>query len=211
MIGVSAVGPEREWCDFSQYNESVFIAAPGDLMVTAEKSAADAYRSDRDGTSFSSPCIAAIAALALQADDTLTPKEFSELLKDTAEDLGDAGYDIYYGYGMADIEALLKTLDVSLNEITAKEKASQTVVSGFVEGMQPLEEKKLVIAGYQADGQMITVVIPEECQADKIGVLDIRGTLERELDSFSEIKLFWLMPDADVPVPEKKSEYIVMQ
>ncbi|MBQ7758392.1 MAG: S8 family serine peptidase [Anaerotignum sp.] len=114
VIGVGAVGAEKEWCDFSQYNESVFITAPGDLMVTAEKTASDAYETDREGTSFSSPCVAAIAALALQVDNTLTPTEFRDLLKETAEDLGDAGYDIYYGHGLADIEALLKALEVSL-------------------------------------------------------------------------------------------------
>lgn len=211
VIGVGAVGAEKEWCNFSQYNESVFIAAPGDLMVTAEATAPDAYSTTRDGTSFSSPCIAAVAALALQADDTLTYSEFCELLKGTAEDLGDSGYDVYYGNGLVNIEALLKTLDVSLESVTAKEKSSETDVSGFIEGFQPMEEKRLIIAGYQMDGYMLEVVIPEIYRADKIGVLDIREVLEKNINSFSEIRLFWLMTDTNFPVPEKMFEEIIME
>lgn len=208
VIGVGSVGPEKVWCDFSHYNESVFIVAPGDLMVTAEATGFNAYSTTRNGTSFSSPCIAAIAALALQADDTLTSDEFSDLLKETAEDLGETGYDIYYGHGLVDIEALLKEIDVSLEPVTAKEKSSETSVSGFIEGLQPYEEKRLVIAGYQEDGDMLAIAIPEIYQADKIGVLNIKETFEKEIEAFSEIKLFWLMVDEFLPIPEKPFDQI---
>ena len=125
-----------------------------------------------------------------------------------AEDLGETGYDIYYGHGLVDIEALLKEMEVSLEPITAKEKSSETSVSGFIEGLQPYEEKRLVIAGYQEDGDMLAIAIPEIYQADKIGVLNIKETFEKEIEAFSEIKLFWLMVDEFLPIPEKPFDQI---
>lgn len=201
VIGVGAIGAYKEWWDYSQCNESVFVTAPGAQLITAEKTANNAYRMDREGTSFASPAVAAIAALALQVDDMLTPEEFRDLLKETAEDLGDPGYDVFYGHGLANTEALLKELQVSLQPVMAKKDGVQTEVSGFVEGFQPLEERNLILAGYQQDGKMIAVVTPGTYQADKIGVLDIRENLEAEFDLFTEIKLFWLNMDELFPVP----------
>lgn len=208
VIGVGAVGIDKQWCDFSEYNESVFITAPGDYMITAEAADEDAYNMVRNGTSFSSPCIAAIAALALQADHTLTQDEFSDLLKETAEDLGESGYDIYYGHGLVDIEALLKRMEVSLEPVTAKAKSSETSVSGFIEGVQPLDEKRLIIAGYQEDGEMLAMVMPEIYQADKIGILKIEEIFEKKIEAFSEIKLFWMKADEVLPIPEKPFDTI---
>ncbi len=54
------------------------------------------------GTSFSAPHVAGVAALVLSADPSLTPGEVRQILADTAVDLGAAGYDTKYGYGLVD-------------------------------------------------------------------------------------------------------------
>lgn len=74
-----------------------------------------------------------------------------------------------------------------------------------------MEGKRLIIAGYQTDGRMLAVAIPEIYQADKIGVLDIRETLEEDFSAFSEVRLFWLTLAANFPVPEKLFEEIIME
>ncbi|MBQ7758640.1 S8 family peptidase [Anaerotignum sp.] len=197
VIGVGAVGAKKEWCDFSQYNESVFITAPGDLMVTAEKTASDAYRTNRDGTSFSSPCIAAVAALALQADDALTPEAFCDLLKETAEDLGDSGYDVYYGYGLIDIEQVLKKLGVTLEDVTAKKKGSNTKISGFIEGYGAGEATQDALAGFDETERMIAFSF-QKLTADKIGVVDVQEVFEKDYTSFAKIRLFWVQEDGQM-------------
>ena len=54
------------------------------------------------GTSASAPHLAAIAALLLEADPTLTPAELLAALQSTAADRGAAGFDNTYGAGLAD-------------------------------------------------------------------------------------------------------------
>ncbi len=52
------------------------------------------------GTSMASPHVAAITALLKGKDNSLTSSEITELLTATALDLGNAGYDNAYGYGL---------------------------------------------------------------------------------------------------------------
>ncbi|KQC03080.1 MAG: hypothetical protein APR53_06040 [Methanoculleus sp. SDB] len=59
------------------------------------------------GTSASAPHVAAIAALTWSAAPEKTGDEISQVLLDTAQDLGTPGFDYIYGYGLADaFEAL---------------------------------------------------------------------------------------------------------
>ena len=53
-----------------------------------------------DGTSMATPHVAAVAALVWSADPTATNVEIRDVLAATAEDLGDAGRDDAYGFGL---------------------------------------------------------------------------------------------------------------
>ena len=52
------------------------------------------------GTSFSAPHVAGVAALLLSVDPSLSPSEVRQAMDSTATDLGTAGYDQHYGYGL---------------------------------------------------------------------------------------------------------------
>jgi len=106
VIGVGAVDSEYSWCDFSQHNKSVDVVAPGkDIDVIKTNDYAKG-----SGTSFAVPHIAAAAALALSIDSEMTPENFFELLQITSTDLGDEGYDEYYGYGLINMEKMTERL-----------------------------------------------------------------------------------------------------
>jgi len=62
------------------------------------------------GTSMASPHVAGLAALLLAADPTLTPDQVRTAIQTTAEDLGTAGWDQYYGWGLIDAQAALASL-----------------------------------------------------------------------------------------------------
>ena len=69
------------------------------------------------GTSFSSPIVAATAALMISVNNRLSPVEIDQILKATSVDRGTAGYDIYYGAGRVDAakavvaaQSVIKTL-----------------------------------------------------------------------------------------------------
>jgi hypothetical protein len=59
------------------------------------------------GTSFSAPLTAGLVALIFSANPSLTPTEVEQIMKSTALDLGDPGYDVYYGYGRIDASRAL--------------------------------------------------------------------------------------------------------
>ena len=107
VIGVGGVDMYKKKYSKSQVNSSVFIAAPGNNVYSTYIDNSYVYLS---GTSMAAPHISGIAALALSVDDSITPAEFAQLLTETAEDLGTEGYDTSFGYGLANVKALVDKL-----------------------------------------------------------------------------------------------------
>ncbi len=107
VIGVGSVGKTNNHSSFSNYNESVFVVAPGESLASTWYGASNSYKlagSGSSGTSFSAPLVTAMAALAKQINKNITVSEIMEILRETSTDLGDTGYDTYYGYGLVNIE-----------------------------------------------------------------------------------------------------------
>lgn len=106
-------------CDFSTANESVFISAPGkDMMLVDSQTGeydenlggylvdtTDGYSTGR-GTSFATPIVTAAVAGIKQMRPYVDTDMVKEILKNTAIDLDEEGYDINTGYGMVDFEAI---------------------------------------------------------------------------------------------------------
>lgn len=107
VIGVTSINADKTKSGFSNYNTSVMIAAPGMQILSTSKDGSTTLLS---GTSQAAPHIAGIAALALSAKPDLTNTEFTALLTETAEDLGSTGYDTTFGYGLANVQALMDKL-----------------------------------------------------------------------------------------------------
>lgn len=81
---------------YSYYGDKVDFSAPGSAVRSAWKDGG--YRSNT-GTSMASPHIAAAAAYVKMAEPELTNYELKARLIEYSVDLGDAGKDIYCGYG----------------------------------------------------------------------------------------------------------------
>jgi subtilisin family serine protease len=58
-----------------------------------------------DGTSMATPHVTGVAALVWSANPTLSDDSVESVLKSTATDLGAAGYDTTYGYGLVNASA----------------------------------------------------------------------------------------------------------
>jgi hypothetical protein len=114
VISVGATDQNQEIAYFSQYNDRVDLVAPGESIVTTEKSGAYTYI---DGTSFSSPIVAGACAVLLAEDDSLTASQVESVLKETALDLGQAGKDNYYGYGLLQLDQALEKVKNAETEI----------------------------------------------------------------------------------------------
>ena len=111
VISVGSVSSAKVISNTSIQNDRVWITAPGKTVPVYAKNGG---YSTNSGTSIAAPFVAAAAALALCADPELTPEDFADLLRQTAEDLGAEGHDNAYGYGFLDLDAMLSALQLDL-------------------------------------------------------------------------------------------------
>ena len=77
------------------------LVAMGMRVHCVDSEESDGYQF-RNGTSFSSPLVAGVCALLLEIHPEWGPAEVAEALRRTARDLGPAGPDTLYGWGLVD-------------------------------------------------------------------------------------------------------------
>lgn len=104
VISAGSINQDYERSDFSNYNDNLDVVAPGEEIPCA---LANGKYARRNGTSFSTPEVSALAALVKSYDGNVNVQDFREILKKTSSDLGTKGYDEHYGYGAVDFEAAL--------------------------------------------------------------------------------------------------------
>ncbi len=83
----------------------VFVSAPGvDVLAAAPDRGVDLV----SGTSFAAPFLSGLAALMLEQNGSLTPRQFAKRVERTARDLGSPGRDETYGVGLARLDKALR-------------------------------------------------------------------------------------------------------
>ncbi len=99
VISVGSVNSLSIHSTFSNYNDALDVVAPGEAIVTTGLN--NGYFSV-SGTSLAAPQVTGILGLLVAAYPSFTATQISDLLINSAFDLGNVGYDIYYGYGLVD-------------------------------------------------------------------------------------------------------------
>lgn len=107
VVSVSATTSTDTIATFSTYGPFIDISAPGVSIYTTVRGGGYGAVS---GTSFAAPIAAGVAALMFSVNPSMPPGDVELFLKSTAVDLGNAGYDIYYGWGRIDALAALRAL-----------------------------------------------------------------------------------------------------
>lgn len=104
VLGVGASTTSNTRASFSNYGSSVDLMAPGVSIVssyiTVSGCTTNACYVYSDGTSMATPFVSGVAALVKSRYPTWTASQISSRLTSTAQDLGAAGYDTTYGYGL---------------------------------------------------------------------------------------------------------------
>ena len=154
VIGVGALEADG-WnlAYYSNFGENTNLVAPGTVYTAA---AGGGYRT-MNGTSFSSPIVA--AALALMKSNGEYKYSSNEVLEEilyaSCYDLGDLGPDFYYGYGALDISALLleEKGTVTFNMLTDElENTTQVFIrSHTLQNMPEPERLYAVFDGWYYD------------------------------------------------------------
>jgi len=101
----------------SNFGPELSFSAPGTLLRTTDRTGADGFGGGDymffTGTSAAAPTVAAVAALLLSVEPTLTPAEVEAKLQCSARDLGSPGKDDIYGWGLINaFNAILMPLGV---------------------------------------------------------------------------------------------------
>ena len=128
-IAVAALNDDGEHASFSTPGAALLLAAPGDNILTTDKTGGSGYASGDyvtiDGTSFSSPITAGVVALMMEANDQLGYRDVQEILAYSARltDGTDPGWAINgadnwnggglhtshdYGFGFIDAHAAVR-------------------------------------------------------------------------------------------------------
>lgn len=105
-VAVGAVNSEGQGCEFSSRGRQIVVAAPGERITSTWLN--DDYAT-LSGTSMATPFVAGVLALYVAAwkgrDDR--PNCF-DVLRETCTDVGEAGRDNIYGWGLIDPKKLIE-------------------------------------------------------------------------------------------------------
>lgn len=127
MITVSATTSGDGFAGWSSYGSFVDVAAPGEGIWTTVNGGGYGAVS---GTSFSSPVTAGVVALMMAANPSLAAADVEKKLYASAADLGDAGFDKYYGNGRIDAAAAVQSVKTAVSADTTAPTASITSPTG---------------------------------------------------------------------------------
>ena len=110
VMSVAAVDSNKNKAGFSQYNDQVEIAAPG---VGVKSTLPNNQYASWSGTSMATPHVAGVAALVWSHFPDCSAQDIRFALDHTAEEAGDAGCDVRYGYGIVNAKAAYDYLDAN--------------------------------------------------------------------------------------------------
>jgi thermitase len=108
VIGVGSVDENGLRSSFSNVNSTVDLVAPGKRIYGPYIGPGGIQYAWGSGTSEAAPQVSGAALLVLAEYPGSTPQEVWRRLADGARDLGGAGYDEEYGWGLLDINASLR-------------------------------------------------------------------------------------------------------
>ncbi|MBO7642632.1 MAG: S8 family serine peptidase [Alphaproteobacteria bacterium] len=118
----------RQLADYSNacgVTKNFCITAPGTITMPDSVTTVQ-------GTSFAAPVVSAAIAIIRQAWDYLPAEQITEILFETAADLGATGVDEIYGHGMLDLEAA--TRPIGATTIIINDNISQPLTIARISG-----------------------------------------------------------------------------
>jgi len=106
VIAVAATDQSDKRAGFSTFGDWMELAAPGvDIYSTVLSGSYE----NKSGTSMAAPHVSGVAALVWSRFPSLTRDQVRLHLRDTADDLGSAGFDAYFGYGRVNARRAVET------------------------------------------------------------------------------------------------------
>ncbi len=108
VVGVAATDSADQKASFSNYGSYVDVAAPGVGILSTKMAPLDYGLNS--GTSMATPMVSGLAALIWARFPSVTSSQVSSAIFTSAEDLGELGWDPYFGWGRIDAANALYTI-----------------------------------------------------------------------------------------------------
>ena len=122
LIVVGATDQSDALASFSSYGNFIDLVAPGVGIVTTTNTSSSAY-STVEGTSYACPITSGVCGMIWDARPNLSPNDVERILKASADDIGAAGLDPFFGYGRVNLARAIRT---DWSTVPVSEFAAQT-------------------------------------------------------------------------------------
>lgn len=133
VVAVGATDSGNNLASFSNYGAFLGVVAPGVNIVTTSEGGGYISAS---GTSYSSPIVAAVGALVLSYAPSLSASALVSDIEHSAADLGTAGFDSTFGWGLVNAYAAVSSasanIDLTAPKVTISSPAAGSTVNGTV-------------------------------------------------------------------------------
>ncbi len=141
VISVGAIQENNVLSSFSNFGSTIDLVAPGSLIFTT--SLDNTYKKV-NGTSASTPFVSGSAAILLSIKNDISNEEVKQILKSTAIDLGEEGWDIKYGAGRLDLLKAIQLLvpsEIKINSPVQDYFVTSNTLSLNISVLSPLFKK----------------------------------------------------------------------
>jgi thermitase len=161
-VGVASTNMQDYRSCFSNYgSDLVSVAAPGELIystVPRDASGNEGYAT-HSGTSMASPHVSGLVGLLFSQDPARTNAEVRALLESTAEDLGPAGGDPFFGSGRINARRAL-TADTSPTPLPDGLLATDPIASAYANARKLVRDAAgdLYLVWHRQEGDQYQVV-----------------------------------------------------
>ncbi|MDP2672122.1 MAG: S8 family serine peptidase [Candidatus Daviesbacteria bacterium] len=173
VVAVGATDSNDQKASFSNTGTELDVVAPGQNIYTTTSSGSYI---GANGTSFSSPLVAALAALIFSANPSLTNQQVVDIITQTTDDLGTVGWDDQYGWGIINACKALKAA-VPTSAINCNNTSSPTPTSSPSPSPSPTPDTTLPTVNITSPSSGSTVsgssVSFNVDASDNIGVIKV--------------------------------------
>lgn len=212
VIGVGATGKNDQVCAFSQRNNTVAVCAPGEEIFSLyNENKSNLGRGS--GTSFSTPMVAAVAALLKEANPAMTHQDFASLLTtDNCTPVEEGEYAAYSGSGIINVEKLLDAVGYA-GMYTTSENGSLRVRGAYhpKPSDRPGGEADfvMVVGAYNAQGHLLfsRIGMTEKSLYNGYSATAVLNGLS----DVAKLRVFFLKGDGTLSAPVDAVTYTVVQ
>lgn len=205
VIGVGAVDSYFNRASFSSTGPAVEVAAPGVKILSTYLGNQYAYMS---GTSMAAPYVTGELALLKQAYPQLTNEELRKVLVEHTQDLGTAGRDPFFGYGLIQASSFTEQEFKEINPLSAV-----TLSENSLSGM-PGDVLNVTASATYKNGEVLNITNEAEWSSANPAVATVQdGRVELKGYGSTVITVTYEDQSAvvmvEVPAPEPEANPVI--